>query len=321
MRFLNITDIRDLLPQQNDNKAIERKLMDYILSMRNNKPYPISYPLRQLRFSAVKKFYVMNDVVLNWRKISMYLGENIKVVKDRCYTTEEIQRLLSCCSEERMRVVVLLLASTGMRVGALPPLKMKHLTKIGQDNLFQITLYENSKEEHYCFCTPECATSMQNYFTFRENCGERLGPESPLIRRSPRHVTLDTIANNLVTVINKSGVQKRKPKTETEVPGRERKDVARAHGFRKFVETNMIRSKINAEAREMLLGHSIGLGNSYYRPHPDELLQEYLNCVDSLTINDEHRLKRRVEILEVKKEKIDQLASTLETVKRKLGLD
>jgi integrase len=272
----------------------------------------------------------MNDVVLNWRKISMYLGENIKVVKDRCYTTVEIQRLVSCCSEERMRAVVLL-ASTGMRVGALPPLKMKHLTKIDEYNLFQITLYENTKEEHYCFCTPECASSMQNYFTFRENCGERLCTESPLIReqfdrenlgriRSPRHVSLDTIANNLVTVINKSGIQKRKPKTETEVAGRERKDVAGAHGFRKFVETNMIRSKINPEAREMLLGHSIGLGNSYYRPHHDELLQEYLNCVDSLTINDENRLKRKVETLQVRADKIDELAQTLEECKARIGM-
>jgi hypothetical protein len=159
----------------------------------------------------------------------------------------------------------------------------------------------------------------------------RLGPGSPLKRerfdkenlgtiRSPRHLTEDTIANNLVTIINKSGVQKRKPMTETEVAGRERKDVARAHGFRKFVETNMIRSKINPEGREMLLEHSIGLGNSYYRPHPDELLQEYLNCVDSLTFNVEHRLKRKVETLQVRADKIEQLAQTLDECKERLGM-
>jgi hypothetical protein len=172
---------------------------------------------------------------------------------------------------------------------------------------------------------------LQNYFKFREDCGERLGPESPIIReqfdrenlgriRSPRHISEDAISNNLVTVINKSGVQKRKPKTETEVPGRERKDVARAHGFRKFVETNMIRSRVNPEAREMLLGHSIGLGNSYYRPHPEELLEEYLKAVDMLTINEENRLKRKVEILSVRKEKLDELTQTVEMVRRKLGI-
>jgi integrase len=312
MKFLNITDIRSLL--QNDNKAIERQLIDYIRSMRNNTPYPISYSLRQLRFSAVKKFYVMNDVTLNWRKISMYLGENIKVIKDRAYSTSEIQRLLSCCSEERMRAVVLLLASTGMRVGALPSLKMKHITKIDEYNIYQITLYENTKEEHYCFCTPECATSMQNYFTFRENCGERLGPESPLIReqfdredlgriRNSRHITKDAIVNNLSTVILKSGVQKRKLITETGVAGRERKDTARAHAFRKFATTNMIRAKVDPQAREMLLGHSIGLSSSYYRPNSQEILDEYLKAVDLLTVDEANRLKRKVNEMEIQHSK------------------
>ena len=36
----------------------------------------------------------MNDVVLNWKKVSNYLGENTKLFKDRAYTTEEIQQLL-----------------------------------------------------------------------------------------------------------------------------------------------------------------------------------------------------------------------------------
>jgi hypothetical protein len=43
--------------------------------------------------------------------------------------------------------------------------------------------------------------------------------------------------------------------------------------------TNIIRSKVNPEAREMLLGHSIGLSDSYYRPDANEILQEYLTAV------------------------------------------
>lgn len=71
-----------------------------------------------------------------------------------------------------------------------------------------------------------------------------------------------------------------------------RNPVARAHGFRKFTTTNMIRSKVNFEEREMLLGHPIGLKKAYYRSDEDELLQEYLKTVALLTINEEHRLKR-----------------------------
>jgi hypothetical protein len=102
--------------------------------------------------------------------------------------------------------------------------------------------------------------------------------------------------------------------------GRIRKDVMRAHGFRKLTETSFIRSKVNAEAREMLMGHSIGLGDAYYRLDVGEILDEYLKAVDLLTINDENRLKRKVEILEVKKERIDQLEQTLIECKERLGI-
>ena len=53
----------------------------------------------------------------------------------------------------------------------------------------------------------------------------------------------------------------------------------------------MIRSKVNPETREMLLGHSVGLSNSYYKQDANEILGEYLKAVDLLTINEENRLK------------------------------
>ena len=69
-----------------------------------------------------------------------------------------------------------------------------------------------------------------------------------------------------------------------------------------------------------MLGHSIGLSNSYYRPHPEELLEEYLKAVDLLTINEENRLKRKVEMLEVRADKIQQLADTLDNMKKRLNI-
>lgn len=55
-------------------------------------------------------------------------------------------RLWYCC-----------LASTGIRIGAIPDLQLKHLKKIPEYNLYQITIYEGTKEEHFTFTTPEAA--------------------------------------------------------------------------------------------------------------------------------------------------------------------
>jgi hypothetical protein len=82
----------------------------------------------------------------------------------------------------------------------------------------------------------------------------------------------------------------------------------------------MIRSKVNPEAREMLLGHSIQLGDSYYRPLPNELLEEYIKAVDLLTINEENRLRRTVETLTIRADRLDELAQTVAHVKAQLGI-
>ena len=47
----------------------------------------------------------------------------------------------------------------------------------------------------------------------------------------------------------------------------------------------------------MMLRHSIGLSDSYYRPDANEILQEYLKAVHLLTINEKNRLKRKMEEL------------------------
>jgi hypothetical protein len=116
----------------------------------------------------------------------------------------------------------------------------------------------------------------------------------------------------LVRQLNRSGVMPVGKETEDTRRGKKRNPVARAHGFRKFVTTNMVRAKVNPEAREMLLGHSIGLSDAYYRPEEAEVLQEYLKTVDMLTINEESRLKIKVEELTEKRNEIQVMKQSHE---------
>ena len=74
----------------------------------------------------------------------------------------------------RCKAIVLLLASTGMRIGALSELKIKHLTKISEYNLYQVTVYENTKDEYNTFCTPECAKAIDDYLEYRKTSGEKI---------------------------------------------------------------------------------------------------------------------------------------------------
>jgi len=41
---------------------------------------------------------------------------------------------------------------------------------------------------------------------------------------------------------------------------------------------------------EILMGHSVGISDSYCRPTEKELLQDYLRAADALTVSQENRL-------------------------------
>jgi len=142
-----------------DIKVIEKSLINYAMDMRKR----ISYNTRANYCSAVIAFYAMNDVLLNRKKIYKYLGEYEKVHRDRAYTTEEIAKLLQFC-DQRLKAIVLFLASSGSRLGSLPTLRVGNLVPISEYKLYKITIYESSREEYYTFCTPEAGERLMNTF-------------------------------------------------------------------------------------------------------------------------------------------------------------
>ena len=98
---------------------------------------------------AIVSYYKINDVILNTKKINRFMPERRRIKKDRAYFHEEISKMLEI-ADERMRAVILLLASSGIRVGALPLLKLQNL----KEN--RLTVYETFNEEYLTFITPEC---------------------------------------------------------------------------------------------------------------------------------------------------------------------
>jgi hypothetical protein len=114
----------------------------------------------------------MNDMLLSTVTINKYKGEFRKVRKDRAYTREEIHKLLDIAGL-RMKVCILLMASAGLRVGFVPSIKIKHLERVDKYNIYKITVYENSNEEYYTFCAPECASLIDEYLDYRQRNGEK----------------------------------------------------------------------------------------------------------------------------------------------------
>ena len=257
MSFCDVEKLSGLL------KIIEpqKQIVKYLMSLREKR---LSFNSIRLNLHAIYHFYEMNDVPLNKKKINMFKGEFVKSV-DRAYTHEEIKKILDV-SDLRMKSIILLMASSGMRIGALPLLKIRNIEKI--NSIYKITVYEGTNEEYFTFCTPECASFLDAYLQFRSQNGERLHKDSFLIRaqfditdieqirNKSKGISLNTIKVLVNTILIKSGV-----KSVDHTHNYTRKDVAKSHGFRKFFTTQVVNAEVNPEIREMILGHKIGLAS------------------------------------------------------------
>jgi hypothetical protein len=202
-------------------------------------------------------------------------------------------------------------------------------------------VYENTRDEYICFTTPECAAAIDTYLKYRQRCGEKLAYEdnkgiwlpatTPLVRKEfnrddlfqaahPKPVTTAKCFDFLIQgLLKKRGIIT----PYSSIAGtktRPRHLVARSNGFRKMVNTTMVKAHVELLIKEMLLGHHTGLEENYYRPEVEDLLNEYLKCVDYLTINNEFRLQREVQTLKQEVTRFDKMEKQIQELNRRLGL-
>jgi integrase len=319
------------LLEDEDPKKIEQSIIDYIILLKKTKSYAAVHNY----VSPVIAFYKINDIILNVDKIARFMPEQRKSKKDREYKHEEISKVLEF-ADERMRTIILLLASTGMRIGAIPSLRLSNLEKfeieIENSKIYKITVYENDKEEYFTFCTSECAKAIDEYLEMRSRYGEKINGDTPLIREQfdirdpfaisrPVKILSKTLTTKLTELAIRSGLRKKQILTleenEKHLGSSFRKDVMIAHGFRKFFTTQLVNSKVNPEIREMLLGHTIGLTSCYYKPSLDDFIIEFQKAVNNLTINEEYKLRMKVRKLEIEKSQLEKLAADVAILKRK----
>jgi len=171
MNHLKITKADDLLLHEANPKFIQSQMIDYIMSLRHD---GVGYATIKFLVAPIFTFYQLNDVTLNRKNVIRYLGELKRVVRDKAYTTEQIQQALQN-ADQRMRMIILILSSTGCRIGALRFLLLRNLTRRPDYGLYKITFYEGSNSEYYTFTTREAATTgIDNYLLYRQRCGEHI---------------------------------------------------------------------------------------------------------------------------------------------------
>ncbi len=321
MRYLGQKEPGDLL--KGTDEVLENQIISFIVAEKSKEK---SQSVIAQRISAISLFYEMNRRRLAWKFVRKHIPKT-KRKKDRAYSYAEIEKALDI-ADLRSKAIILLVASTGLRDGALPDLKIRNLAPVDKYGLYKITVYEGYDEEYTTYCTPEARAGLEEYFAYRKRSGEpcdkegRLLPDAPVFREvfdrkdslqmaRPRQIDPDTFSDAIEEVMIKAGVRTRITLVAGQHAGSVRHDVKVMHGLRKFYDTQCTLAGMNLLWIEILEGHDIKLKGSYLRPSEEDLLEGtdkllgYVRTIDRLTINEEHRLQKQVSQL---KEDLDKAA-------------
>jgi len=284
-RFISFYKIRDydalvVIPQEKIQIMVEDYVMD--LKKRVN---PNSVPIF---LYAVQAFFDSNDIDLRWKKIRRLYPAKIKISGEKPYTTKQIQIMLSYTTSQRNKAVIHLMAASGVRVGAISDLRLKHLLEM-PIGCKAIIVYEGSRDEYTTFLTPEASEVLNQYLEKRTTDGEHLHEESPVFREDykigilkPVPMSRKAIINMIERIVKNAGIRgaKQGARYETQLD----------HGFRKRFDTIMeLNGEIKESLTEKMMGHTDGTRGRYVRPSIDKLFNEYKKAIPELTIDDSER--------------------------------
>lgn len=208
-RFLNKINIHDRQVLLDFSpKVIKQIIIDYIRYLSEERE--IRRDSIKTQIAPIIHFFRINNDDFNLRmdNFNLHLPPDESIPdEDRPYTTEEIAQVIRVCGgDPRTRVAILLLCSSGMRMGALHSMQIGDLSEVVFQNLklYKVQVYARTHDKYLTFCSPECAKAIQDYLDYRKRYGEELKDKSPLIREqfnpdnpftinSPRSVSEKTI--------------------------------------------------------------------------------------------------------------------------------
>jgi integrase len=259
---------------------------------------------------TIKMFCEVTDIIIQWKKITRGIPRGKRYADDRAPTLDEIHKILEY-PDRRIKPIVYTMASSGIRVGAWDHLKWNHVSPIIRDGKLlaaKINVYAGEDDEYITFITPEAYLSLESWMKHRGTCGEHITKDSWVMRdlwnaaKPPKKEQKGNIHDPIrlqsvgIRRLVERALWAQGIRTELE-SGRRRHEFQTDHGFRKWYKTRCEIAGMKPINIEKLMGHSVGISDSYYRATENQLLDDYLKAVPILTISSEHRLQDQMEKL------------------------
>jgi integrase len=117
---------------------------------------------------SIKLFCEMADISIQWKKITRGLPRGKKYADDRIPTLDEIKRLVEY-PDRRIKAIVYIMASSGIRIGAWDYLQWGHVRTIeknGEILAAKMIVYSGEEEEYFTFISAEAWHELKKWMDY-----------------------------------------------------------------------------------------------------------------------------------------------------------
>ncbi|MBU5536995.1 MAG: site-specific integrase [Candidatus Aenigmatarchaeota archaeon] len=219
--------------------------------------------------AALRKFLLSNGIELkNTPQIKIY-----NVHEDTLPSKEDLKKILSRCSL-RTKAIILLLASSGLRVGELRNLKLSDVDLNSEPGIIKVKgLTAKERKSRITFLSNEAKQFLRSYLEHRKNNGHQLTEESFLFAthdgNQMSYQNLQFILNNIFKKISKKEGKRYK---------------LHAHSLRKFFKTQLISAGVPGPIVDRLAGHTRYLAREYELYTEDQLKEWFIKGMKNLEL-------------------------------------
>jgi len=269
LKFIQYKQIQDLdsfveevRKNQNQNEIV--KDFAVYLASKNLAPKSVAAWI-----SSLKKFFAANGL-----KVDVDIPLKIfNIHEDVLPSKNDLKTILSEV-DLRMKVMITILASSGMRVGELYNLKLGDIDFSKEIPVVRIRgVGAKERKSRITFISIEARKLLEEYLSQRKSLGEELNENSPVIAREDgKQMSYQNIQYLLERVFRKYSKKVGKRYT------------LHAHCLRKWFKTQLISAGVPAPIVDRLTGHSRYLAQEYELYTEDQLREWYSKGMHALTI-------------------------------------
>ncbi len=224
--------------------------------------------------AGIKRWLETNRVKIDWNEVEYLapLPKRRNVVEDRMPTREELRKLMNAANL-RMKVIIEMATSSGLRIGTLIGLKVEDLDFEADEKVVLIKVrpeLSKTKIGHWALISDEARSFLEQYL---ETYKIKSGWVFPARGGGP--MTYNAVQLRWGRLLRKTGLDMKSRNMH----------VLHLHTLRKWFRTRL-ESYLTRSQIEYLMGHlkKEYLDGSYFRPPSNELITSYKAAMHRLYI-------------------------------------